>query len=187
MKTVYRLYRLAVISLIAATAGCASHSDFPTIHELDLNKFAGDWYVIANIPTFIETNAFNAIESYSEPVGNRINTQFTFNEGALDGPLKTYTPTAFVSQQSKGLWGMQFIWPIKAEYRIAYLDPEYQYTIIGRSKLDYVWVMARYPNVSDETYAELIGQVTALGYDTSKIRRIPHNPVDSARNTTTGG
>ena len=31
---------------------------------VDLDRFMGDWYVIANIPTAIETEAYNAIESY---------------------------------------------------------------------------------------------------------------------------
>ena len=35
-----------------------------TVDYVDLNRFMGDWYVIANIPTFIEKNATNAIESY---------------------------------------------------------------------------------------------------------------------------
>ncbi|MDP6879185.1 MAG: lipocalin family protein, partial [Candidatus Marinimicrobia bacterium] len=34
-----------------------------TVDYVDLEKFMGDWYVIANIPTFIEKGAVNAIES----------------------------------------------------------------------------------------------------------------------------
>ena len=35
-----------------------------TVEKVDLNRFIGDWYVIANIPTFIEKDAYNAIETY---------------------------------------------------------------------------------------------------------------------------
>ena len=35
-----------------------------TVDYVDLDKYMGDWYVICNIPTFIEKNATNAIESY---------------------------------------------------------------------------------------------------------------------------
>ena len=34
-----------------------------TVKYVDLERFMGDWYVIANIPTFIEKGAVNAIES----------------------------------------------------------------------------------------------------------------------------
>ena len=33
---------------------------------------------------------------------------------------------------------MQFVWPIKAEYLIVYLDEDYSKTVIGRSKRDFV-------------------------------------------------
>ena len=70
---------------------------------------------------------------------------------------------------------MQFIWPIRAEYRIVHLDDAYQYTIVGRSKRDYVWIMARQADISEETYRYLVARVAELGYDTSKLRRVPHS------------
>ena len=39
---------------------------------------------------------------------------------------------------------------IKAVYRVVYLDPDYQTTIIGRKKLDYFLMMSRDPNFSGE-------------------------------------
>ncbi|MDH3935419.1 MAG: lipocalin family protein, partial [Gammaproteobacteria bacterium] len=36
-----------------------------SVEYVDINRFMGDWYVIANIPTFVETGAHNAIESYA--------------------------------------------------------------------------------------------------------------------------
>ena len=68
---------------------------------------------------------------------------------------------------------MQFIWPIKADYRIAYLDKEYTQTVIAREKRDYVWVMARKPVVSPEEYSKLIDFVESLGYEKSLIRKVP--------------
>jgi len=70
-------------------------------------------------------------------------------------------------------WGMQFIWPIKAEYLIAYLNDEYTETIIARSARDYVWIMARTPELAPDEYQRLLDRVGVLGYDTSKVRRVP--------------
>ena len=61
---------------------------------------------------------------------------------------------------------------IQAEYVIAYLDDAYQTTIIGRSKRDYVWIMACVPCLSDDAYAQLAGRVAALGY-TEPLRKVP--------------
>ncbi|MFN7137610.1 MAG: lipocalin family protein, partial [Thermomonas sp.] len=72
-------------------------------------------------------------------------------------------------------WGMQFIWPIKAEYVIVYLDADYQQTIVGRSKRDYVWLMSRTPKMSDADYNKATARIAALGYDLSKLRRVPQS------------
>jgi apolipoprotein D and lipocalin family protein len=36
-----------------------------TVEDVDIERFMGDWYVIANIPTSIEKGAHNAIEGYA--------------------------------------------------------------------------------------------------------------------------
>jgi apolipoprotein D and lipocalin family protein len=68
---------------------------------------------------------------------------------------------------------MQFIWPIKAEYRIVYLDESYQNTIIARNARDYVWLMSRNPSMSDEVYKGFVEQIKNMGYDTNKLVKIP--------------
>ncbi len=145
-----------------------------TVDHVDLERFMGDWYVVANIPTFLEQGAHNAVESYAMNPDGTIATTFTFNKDGFDGPQKVYHPKGFVlDTQTNARWGMQFIWPIKADYRIVYLDPDYQTTVIGRAKRDYVWVMSRSPGFSDEAFAETKDFVASLGYDPSKLLRVP--------------
>ena len=68
---------------------------------------------------------------------------------------------------------MQFVWPIKAEYLITYLAPDYSQTVISRSQRDYVWIMARTPVITDDDYTRLVGLVAAQGYDTAKLVKVP--------------
>ena len=90
--------------------------------------------------------------------------------------MKTYNPRGFVIENSgNALWGMQFIWPIKAEYRIAYLNDDYTQTIIARNARDYVWIMARTPTITNAEYEKLTKLVVQYGYDLSKLRKVPHN------------
>ena len=141
--------------------------------HVELPRFMGDWYVLGSIPTFIEKQAYNAVESYWLDPDGTIATTFTFRKGAFDGPKKRYTPKGFVRDSSNAVWGMQFVWPVKAEYLINYVNDDYTQTIIARSKRDYVWVMARSPRISDADYAALVTRVRDLGYDVSKLRRVP--------------
>ncbi|MDJ0989013.1 MAG: lipocalin family protein, partial [Desulfobacterales bacterium] len=76
------------------------------------------------------------------------------------------------------VWGMQFIWPFKAEYRIIYLTPDYTQTVIGRSKRDYVWVMARTPAIPANDYERILTLLTDVGYDLQRLQRVPQQPLD---------
>jgi apolipoprotein D and lipocalin family protein len=78
-----------------------------------------------------------------------------------------------LDDESNAYWGMRFVWPIKADYRIVYLNDDYTQTVIGRQNRDYVWIMARTPMISDDDYDQLVLFVESLGYDTSKLLRVP--------------
>jgi len=169
-----RIFRsiLAPLTLILIS-GCQTLKPIHTVEYVDLNRFMGDWYVIANIPTFIEKDAYKAIESYRLDDDGTVATTFRFNKGSLDGPLKEYHPRGFIrDRKSNAVWGMQFVWPFKAEYRIIFLADDYSKTVIGRSKRDYVWIMAREPAISDEEYDAILSFLQDQGYDIKKLQKV---------------
>ena len=167
---------LLPIAALLGLSACqtVSHPPIALAEKVDLQRFMGDWYVIANIPTFIEKGAHNAIESYRLADDGTIETTFTFRADGFDGEAKRYTPRGFVfDRESNAVWGMQFFWPIKAEYLIAHVDPDYTETIIARSRRDYVWIMARTPSISEQDYRRILSFLAAQGYDVSRIQKVP--------------
>ena len=166
---------VAALAAAFLLGGCASrYPDMQTVDYVDIDRFMGPWYVIANIPTSLEKGAHNAVETYELDDDGSIATTFTFLDGGFDGEPKQYNPRGFIrDKQTNALWGMRFVWPIKADYRIVYLDDDYTQTVIGRQKRDYVWIMARTPTIPDADYRKLVEFVDSLGYDTSKIEKVP--------------
>ena len=73
---------------------------------------------------------------------------------------------------------MQFFWPFRSVYLIAYLDESYQYTVIGVPNRRQVWIMSRQYDLSEEKYSHLLNVVTELGYDASLVQRIPQQWPD---------
>ncbi len=164
-------------------SGCQSAPKPPLEQapKVDLARFMGDWYVIASIPTFIERDAYNAVESYRLALDGTIETTFTFREGGFDGKPRRYTPRGFVfDHESNAVWGMRFVWPVKADYRIAYVSPDYGQTVIARVARDYVWIMARTASIPDADYERLVQFVAAQGYDVSLLRKVPQRWDSSA-------
>jgi len=165
---------LALVCLLIN--GCSSLPPIKTVAHVDLQRFMGDWYVIACIPTIIEKDIYNAVESYQLNRDGTILTTFTFKKGGFDGKPKKYQPKGFVVPNTgNALWGMQFIWPIKSEFRIVELDDDYQNTIIARNARDYVWLMSRQPKISDEQYDRYVSKISEMGYDVTKLVKIPQD------------
>ena len=176
------LMKTAIVpgALALGLASCQSSSPAasgklqPISRHVDLKRFMGDWYVIGNIPTFIETEAYNAVESYELAEDGTIPTTFTFNKGGFDGPLKTYHPKGFIhNEETNAEWRMQFVWPFKADYLITYLAEDYQQVIIGVPSRKYAWIMARTKTIPDERYDELVAELKRQGHDLSKLRKVP--------------
>jgi apolipoprotein D and lipocalin family protein len=169
--------RKGFLTLASTTflAGCqASLPPLETVEFVNLDRFMGDWYVIANIPTFVEKGAHNAVETYRMDDDGSIATTFTFRKDGFDGPKKEYHPRGFIRDtQTNAEWGMQFVWPFKGDYRIIYLDEDYSVTVIGRNKRDYVWLMSRSPEMSDSRYREAVQFIADAGYDISELQRVP--------------
>jgi len=166
---------LGSLVLAAGLAGCSSRP--PTIAPVagvDLNRFMGDWYVIGNIPTRLERDAFNARESYALRVDGATETTFEYRDGSFEAPVRTMRPVGRVrAGTGNAVWDMQFVWPIDAEYVIVDLDPAYRIAIIGRSQRDYAWIMARTPQISEQDYAAAVRRLQALGYATQDLRKVP--------------
>lgn len=167
--------KVICMMMFSVLTACQNLPPVQTVPHVDLPRFMGKWYVIAAIPTFIEKAPHNPVEQYQQAADGSIATTFTFYQGGFDGPLKEYHPTGYVvAGTGNAEWKMQFLWPFKSEYLIAYLSEDYQHTIIARNKRDYVWLMSRTPEMDTQTYSELVSKIKAMGYDTSQLRRFPH-------------
>ena len=164
---------VAAAGVLAACAGAPPRAPVELASHVDLPRFMGDWYVIANIPTFLEKNAFLPKDTYVLAPDGAVDTTFSFRADGFDGPAKEYHSRGFVKSPSNAVWGQQYVWPFQADYRISYVSDDYGQTVITREKRDYVWIMARTPTIPEADLQKLIAFVGAQGYDVSKIQRVP--------------
>ena len=166
VRRVMGLVRTASMACCACFVGCTTQPPLPTVAQVDLPRFMGDWYVIAHIPTSAEKNSFNAVESYRLDADQRILTTFAFREGGFDGEIQVMEPNGVVwDKTTNATWGMKFGWPFRFEYLITWLDPDYATTIVSRTRRDYVWIMARTPSIDPAKLQQLTQVVAQQGYD----------------------
>ena len=146
------------------------------VDYVDLDKFMGDWYVIANIPTWIEKGAHNALEQYFWNDKGYIDVVFSFNQDSFAGVSKKLTQKAFIYNKiSNAEWRIQPFWPLKLPYIVIDLDEEYTYTVIGYPSRKFLWIMSRSKSLNEQTLNKIYEKLEAQGYDTSLIEKVPHS------------
>jgi apolipoprotein D and lipocalin family protein len=171
--TIFALLMLWIVS------GCTSMKEpLRPVPHVDLPRYMGDWYVIANIPYFAEKNCVDSIESYALRSDGNIDNWFTCRKKSFDAPMKRIANAIAVvdDKSSNAVWHVKFLKVISVKYFILGLDPDYQWAIVGHPSRNYGWVLARSPQLDDGTYQHALESLTRQGYDISRFQRVPQQP-----------
>lgn len=173
-----------LVTLVAAAfglaflAGCASDPQPLTLApQVDLGRYSGRWYVIANIPYFAENGNVGSYFDIDFQPGGKLTDVYSAHPKSLDAPLKSYTMNGYVVPDTgNARWRESPFWPLYLSYLILYVDPDYQTALVGYPGRGYGWVLARTPVIDESTYQSLLARLRNQGYDTSQFRRVPQTP-----------
>ncbi len=170
--------RLLPLLLPFLLVGCASVSPPRTVGHVDLNRYAGRWYVIANIPYFLENGKVASYDTYAVRPDGKLGNDFTFRKGGFDAPETTWHGTAWVvNTETNAEWKVRFIWPFTSTYLVLDLDPDYRWAVVGTPNRKLLWILARDRHLSDATYATILERLRAQCYDPANLAKVPQ-PAD---------
>lgn len=163
-----RLSLNKIIVLISFLFALNSYADdySQTVGNVEIDKFMKKWYVIAGRFTFLEKGAHNAVEEYTfNEEKNRIDINFYFNKDSFTGRLKKIPQKAWIENSATNAhWKVSPFWPLKFDYLVIALAPDYSWTAIGVPNQKYLWIMADQWNISEEKLKEIVSEIEALGY-----------------------
>jgi apolipoprotein D and lipocalin family protein len=172
------LRRLSKLWLAFTLQACQSLPSYDkTVSSLEIERYMGKWYVIASRPTIFEVNAYNATETYSfNKDTGKIDVDFQYNKGALDGAVKSVPQSAHVFNTATNAHWKIGVWflPFDLDYLIIALDQDYQWTVVGVPNQKYIWVMSRVPTMSESQLEEILTAVHRNGYNVDALERVPH-------------
>ena len=180
---------LSLLVMVAAFAACARagakvKTPLEVVPEVDLNRYAGRWFEVARLPNrFEEDCAGDVTATYTLRGDGEIDVlnrcrekdgQFKEAEGrarraSKDGPntkLKVRFAPAFLKF-------LPFVW---GDYWIIDLAPDYSHAVVGDPGRDYLWVLARTPQMSEEAYRSAVARAESQGFDVGRLIKTPHTP-----------
>jgi apolipoprotein D and lipocalin family protein len=169
------VFKWSLLVLLAALTGCTTaRTPLRTVPHLDLNRYLGNWYVIANIPYALEKGKVASYDTYSLRPDGRMNNVFTFRKGAFAAPEKSWHGVAWVvNRESNAEWRVRFLWPLYSTYLVRELDPEYRWAVVATPGHKLLWVLARERQLDETTYGDILKKITAQGYDTNRVVKVP--------------
>ena len=171
-----RLYSIAIGALLIL-CGCTSIPEgISPVSGFDSQRYLGTWYEIARFDHSFERGLNNVTATYTNRDDGGIdvlNRGYNQQQGEWEEAKgKAY----FVESADKGHLKVSFFGPFYASYVIMQLDHQgYQYSLVTGPTREYLWVLARRPNVSNEILEELLGFAQQNGFDTSEFIWVEHN------------
>lgn len=152
-----------------------------TVRHVDLQRYMGDWRVIANIPYFAEKGCVDSIETYKLRPDGKIDNGFTYRKKSFDAPQEKLTALARVhDEKTNAEWRIRFFGLLTVDYLILDLDPNYRWTVVGHPSRKYGWIMAREKTLPDSTYEAILQRLAQQGYDPKKFQKVPQLPSQMA-------
>ena len=166
--------------LMALAAGCSSTPDdrkpVATVAQVDLQRYLGRWYEIANFPMFFQrkcigdTTADYALrDDGSVSVSNRCRTDSGFIQA--DGKAKV------ADDSGNAKLRVSFFWPFHGDYWIIGLDPSYRWAVVGDPSRRYLWVLSRTPTLDKGDLDAALETARAQGYDLAPLRFTTQAPA----------
>lgn len=168
-------YLLALIVLSWLSSAVAMQ----TAENVDLNKYLGKWYEIARFDAWFEKDCVNATAEYSLN-SNGIDVLNSCRLKSPEGRLKkAYGRAVVVPDSGNAKLKVSFLpkflsvfdSTFSGDYWILKLDPKYQVVLVGEPSKEYLWILARTPELDPKTYAEYVEYAKSLGFDVSKLHK----------------
>ena len=178
---------VALLWLPIALAGCvALPQGIEPVGDFELGRYLGKWYEIARLDHSFERDLSRVTAEYSlmDDGGVRVlNRGYSESDGAWK---ETEGRAYFVEGEDQGFLKVSFFGPFFGSYIIVELDREdYGFALVCGPDRSYLWILAREPQLDEETLASLVGRAAELGFDTGALIYVDHSELPDG--TVNGG
>ncbi len=151
--------------------GCKPNKELPTVNNVDLKKYSGQWYEIARLPNSFEKNLTCVTANYSlKKNGGILVTNKGFN--TIKNKWQESTGNAKVPNLEKpGEIKVSFFRPFYGDYYIIELDADYNHVLVGSPSREYLWILARTKELEMDVYDNYLAIAKNKGFDVSDLHR----------------
>ena len=160
---------LTFLATVLLLTSCKTTQELKTVDYVDLERYQGKWYEITKIPNRFEKNLNYVTANYTLKENGKIKV---LNDGYNTKKGKYEKAVGEAKVNGPGKLGVSFFKPFYGDYYIMELDEDYQWVLVGSPSRDYLWILARTPQISEELITELSKRAENAGFDISRLERM---------------
>lgn len=163
-----------MLALSACSPTTTERLDLPALQvvgNVELERYMGTWYEIANYPHPFQEGCVATTASYSLRDDGRVDVLNRCRKGGLEGEVDEAKGIARVLDSlSYAKLQVSFFRPFWGDYWIIELAEDYRYAVVGHPGRDYLWILSRTPGMSAQDYAQILQQLESRHqYDIGRL------------------
>jgi len=185
----------AAVALVLATtlemavmkAHVPSAPPVRTVPSVDLNRYAGEWFEIARFPNRFQRRCVGDVRAtYTRRPDGRVEVvnRCRTTDGATEarGIARVVDEHSFARLKVRfaPAW-LSFLPLVWGDYWIIGLAPDYSWAVVGDPAREYLWILARTPQLDGAHGAAARTAARNNGFDVSRLMPTPqtgHGPHD---------
>lgn len=171
-------YILALCALLIA--GCAGTPvKAVPVSGFNADKYLGKWYEIARLDHGFERGLSDVTAFYSKGKGGKLIVKNRGYNVKKDKFQDAVGKAVFAEDDKTGHLRVSFFGPFYGDYIVFDMDKaDYLYAYVSGGKDNFLWLLAREPEVSDIRRQDFVTKAKALGYDTDALIWVEHSPAN---------
>jgi len=140
------------------------------VENFELQRYLGRWYEIARLNHSFEEGLDAVTADYTMRVDGGVRVVNTGRDSETGFVEQAEGRAYFVGDPSSGHLKVSFFGPFFGSYVIFELDQQdYQYAFVSGYNRDYLWLLARTPQVSEALIQYFERRVTELGFESEQL------------------
>lgn len=160
-------------------AGCTGKPDGITpVSPFEVEKYTGTWYEIMRLDHSFERGLSNvtAVYSLNEKGGvDVLNRGYDTQACRWD---EAYGKAEFQGDPTTASLSVTFFWPFAGGYHVIALDDDYGWAMIAGPDTDFLWILAREPELSPKIRDQLIEKAKGLGFPVGTLIMVNHDETE---------
>lgn len=147
----------------------------PVVSEFEAQRYLGTWYEILRLPHSFEEGLQSVTAEYRRNADNSIEVT---NRGYHVANGEWQTAIGHAVPIDLAMYRVTFFWPFDGGYYVSWLQTDeqgnYAVSVVTSDSHDYFWLLARTPNISEETIAAIKEKAKNWGFETDRMIRVDH-------------